>query len=152
MIYVKDIRYGNLLNASYFIEDGSFNLDIDMSQYSVGDKVSLMLDVPDWQVWAIKENCLDKEVKISTGNYPCDQQYVWIEFRIVEKRHVLHMSRKNHGHLEPMSLSLCLQAVSWGHEDLFKWLCMGELPSWMREEEIEEYKSAYQPHKNGGAS
>jgi hypothetical protein len=135
-IYFKDIRYGDTLNISFGLEDGKFNLDHEKLRYAVGDCVELMVNVTDEQAQQIKESCVDRRVEIATGKmHSNDSLYMFIKFTIIKKRHVLCLSRKEpRGHLEPHSPSLYLQAISWGYEDIFKWLLMGIKPTWVEGE------------------
>lgn len=137
-IYFLDLKYGNTLNCSYALETGSGQLDFDKSSYAVGDAVSLFVEVPGWQHLAIKENCIDELVdKSGCMSGSC---YIIIEFIIKKKRHTLVHSAKNRAHLQPHSPNIYLEPISWGHEDIFKWLHMGILPSWITEEEIVDYR------------
>lgn len=141
-VYFVDLKYGQVLDCSYALETGMAHeqLDFDKNRYSVGDEVELLLELPKWKWKAIKENCTDKQVEIYGSSFD-SLHLVSAKFTIVRKRHVLAHSRRTIGHLQPHSPSLYLKPVSWGHEDIFKWICMGERPSWLTEEEIAEYKS-----------
>lgn len=143
-VYFLDLKYGHVLNCSYALETGMAHeqLDFEKTRYSVGDEVSLMLDLPKWKYLAIKENCIDRQVDLRSD--PLDSNYVSIDFVIARKRHLLVHSRQTFAHLQPHSPSIYLKPVSWGHEDVFKWLCMGVTPTWITEEEIAEYKESFQ--------
>ena len=136
-VYFLDLKYGQILDCSYALETGMAHeqLDFDKNRYSVGDEVELLLELPKWEWKAIKENCTDKQVAL-------DRLHLFsIKFILVCKRHVLSHSRRTIGHLQPHSPSLYLKPVSWGHEDIFKWICMGVVPSWLTEEEIAAYQA-----------
>lgn len=141
-VYFLDIKYGQVLDCSYALETGTAfeQLDFDVSRYSVGDEVDLLVELPRWRWKAIKGNCIDKRVEIHGSSFT-STHLVFIKFTIARKRHVLTHGRREVGHLQPQGPSLYLQPVSWGHEDIFKWVCMGIVPSWLTEEEIAEYKS-----------
>lgn len=141
-VYFLDLKYGQILDCSYALETGiAFQeLDFEKSRYSVGDEVELLMEIPKWQGKAIKENCLDKRVEVHGSSFE-KTLLVFVKFTIARKRHVLAHSRRSIGHLEPHGPSLYLKPASWGHEDIFKWVCMGIVPSWLTEEEIAEYKS-----------
>lgn len=139
-----DLKYDQVLNCSYALETGIAHgqLDFEKNRYSVGDEVELLLELPKWQWKAIKENCIDKQVEVYGSSYDVVHlRLVFVKFTIVRKRHVLSHNREKFGHLQPHAANLYLKPVSWGHEDIFKWICMGERPSWLTEEEIAEYKS-----------
>lgn len=141
-IYFLDLKYGFALNCSYVLENGNGKLDFEKTSYSVGDEVNLFMGIPRWQHEAIKDNCIDKMV--DTNGCIMGDCHIMIEFVVKRKRHVLVHSNQWIGTLQPHSPNIYLEPVSWGHEDIFKWICMGELPSWITEEELAEYREPQQ--------
>lgn len=141
MIYFLDLKYEQVLNCSFFLKGGMGGLDVDLARYAAGDKLGIMFELPVWQCLAIKENCVDTRVEVRGDFWSKKTETIFVQFEVAYKRHVLSPRRNEFGTLEPVSISLYLKPVSWGHEDVFKWLCMGERPSWLTEEEIAEYKS-----------
>ena len=140
-IYFVDLKYGNILNASFTLEDGRFNIDISLERYAKGDEVDLMWEISERQAEIIDGNCVDKEVRVRAEKMSeHDSLYAWIRFVVERKRHVLAPSRKSSSTCEPVTTSLCLRPVSWGHEDIFRWLIMGQRPSWIDDEEWEEVR------------
>lgn len=141
MIYFLDLKYGHVLDCSFFAKDGMGGLDVVLTRYAAGDKLDIMFELPAWQCRAIKDNCVDKLVDLRGDFWSKKTEVIFIQFTVAYKRHVLSPDRKEFGNLWPVSHSLYLKPASWGHEDIFKWVCMGERPLWLTEEEIAEYKS-----------
>ena len=141
MIYFLDLKYGQVLNCSFFANDGMGGLDVDLVRYAAGDKLDIMFELPVWQCRVIKDNCVDKLVDFRGDFWSKKTEVIFVQFSVAYKRHVLSLDRKEFGNLGPVSHSLYLKPISWGHEDIYKWICMGERPSWLTEEEIAAYKS-----------
>lgn len=133
-VYFVDLKYGHTLNIGFSLEDGRGINDFDLDRYAVGDRVELMAEVSEQQADLIICNCTDKMVDLRKGGFH-SVIHMFIAFTVTEKRHVLVPSRKSSIALSPLSSSIYLRPVSWGHEDIFKWLFLGVRPSWIDDEE-----------------
>lgn len=134
MLYVRSKKYGYELDTSFFLKNG--NNFIGPKNLHTGDTFKLLLDVTGEQVEAINEM---KHVGLS-ANYKLDFSdrnkstgTVFIPFRIVEISHCF--SWHEVGLLGLVDSSVYIEAESGYWEDVFRWLCMGERPPWVHEDE-----------------
>lgn len=137
-IHFKSIKYGYEFNVGFFFMDGPNQGDL--STFQNGDTVSLFWHITESQYNCINENIDKKEgvraycdsfalVKDKPGRF-----HTMIQFKVIERRRVLHFRSNDSMSLHDGGYSIILQAENGYWEDVFEWVVMGKKPTWADDE------------------
>lgn len=131
-IYIKPIGGEGEFNCSFYVTDGE--KEIGAESWMVGDEVSLVFTIPEEIHRAINrmEFLRVRSHGNTLGNAPFS---VHMKFKVVKRSHGAMW--KSTGKLLSLGSSVWLEALSMPWEEVFRWVCLGEVPGW-GEPDLEE--------------
>lgn len=138
MIYIRQIRDKQEINASFFARDGAMPLSLNFLH--IGESVTLVWDISERMYQSIN-GLENREVRAYTG---ISGKSIHIKFKVVDKDTAFTEVKDGmHGDLRLLSKSVTLEAANHLWEDIWLWGCFGDekAPSWALDpEDVEEPK------------
>jgi len=135
-IYFQTIKHKHILNIGFFLKDG-LNIG-DMSTFHEGDQVSLLWNITKFQYDNINGNIAQSAGVRAYKEINQEKYIVHIPFEVVKRRRALSFREQDQLSLFDLGISIYLQAENGYWEDIFKWVVMGEKPTWADEEEKQD--------------
>lgn len=131
-IYIKPIGGEGEFNCSFHVTDGE--KEVGAGSWMVGDEVSILFDVSEEIHRAVDLLGPSRIRSYGTpmGNAPYS---VHMKFKVVKRSH--GATWKATGKLLSLGSSIWLEAANRQWEEVFRWVCLGEVPRW-GEPDLEE--------------
>jgi hypothetical protein len=143
-IQFRSIKYGTLLDSAFYPTDGP-NIIHDLSMFHIDDLAMLSFPITREQHEAIEYITQIRETgQLLRSDWIA--RCVRIPFRVVEREHSLAHRRGEVGHIRYHGLTITLEAENGWAEDIFKWICLKDVPSW-----AEGYVDATSSDSSGSA-
>jgi hypothetical protein len=133
MLFIRRLKYGDLIDASFFVKDGSDH--VDMQIFRVGDTVNISVSISLDQFQLLHEmRGASPSIQVSHG--PGIGYSANLRFRVVEVAHFLLQAGSST--LRRVGHNITIEAEDWLTDDLIVWLATGVDPKWARTEDDED--------------
>jgi hypothetical protein len=128
MVYFQSRKYETAIDCSFNLYDGN-----DLSSFAsfmIGDEVVLLFDITR-QMYESAQQLNVHPMSVFVDSDSIHNNFkgtAHIPFKVVKRSHAC--SFRNARSLSLLTESITLQAQSGYWEDLFIWICLGEVPVW----------------------
>ena len=131
MLYIRRLRDGASIDASWFVKDGGDH--VDFSLFRLGDTVTVDAILTTEQYELLDEmRHATPSIRLSRELSGTGDCRAWLEFTVVKVEHVLALGF-GVGTMRRLGHSVALEASNWLVEDVITWIGAGERPSWADE-------------------
>jgi len=131
MLYIRRLRYGDTIDASWFVKDGAEHADLSI--FRIGDTVTIDAPLTQEQYELLNEmrHALPS-IRTARGLGAQNDYHAHLVFTVVKVDHFLALGF-GAGTMRRLGHSVALEPADWLTEDVMTWIGTGARPSWADE-------------------